>query len=98
MPRHPSATRCLNCPRCRWRSPNTRYSTATVGTAMRSAKANCPTGTQRPDGAAVAQPYRRARGKYHLSVRKIQSLLRDQYGMTFSVGAISEAQGGSARC
>lgn len=32
-------------------------------------------------------------GKYHLSVRKIQSLLHDQYGMTFSVGAISEAQG-----
>lgn len=32
-------------------------------------------------------------GQYHLSVRKIQSLLRDQYGMTFSVGAISEAQG-----
>lgn len=32
-------------------------------------------------------------GLYHLSVRKIQRLLSDQYGMTFSVGAISEAQG-----
>jgi len=32
-------------------------------------------------------------GEYHLSVRKIQRLLRAQYGVTFSVGAISEAQG-----
>ena len=32
-------------------------------------------------------------GQYHLSVRKIQRLLRDQYGMTFSIGAICEAQG-----
>lgn len=32
-------------------------------------------------------------GQYHLSVRKIRQLLSDQYGTTFSVGAISEAQG-----
>jgi transposase len=32
-------------------------------------------------------------GQYHLSVRKIRQLLRDQYGTTFSTGAISEAQG-----
>ena len=32
-------------------------------------------------------------GEYHLSIRKIQRLLRAQYGVTFSVGAISEAQG-----
>lgn len=32
-------------------------------------------------------------GQYHLSVRKIKQLLSDQYGTTFSVGAISEAQG-----
>lgn len=32
-------------------------------------------------------------GQYHLSVRKIQRLLRDQYGTTFSIGAICEAQG-----
>ena len=32
-------------------------------------------------------------GQYHLSLRKIQPLLRDQYGMTFSIGAICEAQG-----
>jgi len=32
-------------------------------------------------------------GQYHLSVRKIRQLLRDQYGVTFSIGAISEAQG-----
>lgn len=31
-------------------------------------------------------------GQYHLSVRKIQSLLKEQLGTTFSVGAISEAQ------
>lgn len=31
-------------------------------------------------------------GQYHLSVRKIQSLLREQLGTTFSIGAISEAQ------
>lgn len=32
-------------------------------------------------------------GKYHLSIRKIQSLLKSQFGNTFSTGAISEAQG-----
>ncbi len=32
-------------------------------------------------------------GEYHLSVRKIQRLLKDTYGVHFSVGAISEAQG-----
>lgn len=32
-------------------------------------------------------------GQYHLSVRKIQRLLHDQYGTTFSIGAISESQG-----
>lgn len=31
-------------------------------------------------------------GQYHLSVRKIRSLLQEQFGITFSVGAISEAQ------
>lgn len=31
-------------------------------------------------------------GQYHLSVRKIQSLLKEQLGTTFSTGAISEAQ------
>ncbi len=31
-------------------------------------------------------------GQYHLSVRKIQSLLKEHFGTTFSVGAISEAQ------
>lgn len=31
-------------------------------------------------------------GQYHLSVRKNQSLLKEQLGTTFSVGAISEAQ------
>ncbi|MGM3331263.1 IS66 family transposase, partial [Bacillus cereus group sp. BC251] len=31
-------------------------------------------------------------GQYHLSVRKIQSLLKEQLGTTFSIGAISEAQ------
>ncbi|ENM5760120.1 IS66 family transposase [Vibrio mimicus] len=32
-------------------------------------------------------------GQYHLSISKIQRLLRDQYGTHFSTGAISEAQG-----
>ncbi|EDQ00900.1 hypothetical transposase [Shewanella benthica KT99] len=32
-------------------------------------------------------------GLYHLSVRKIQRLLQDQYGTHFSTGLISEAQG-----
>ena len=32
-------------------------------------------------------------GQYHLSVRKVQSLLQSQFGNTFSIGAISEAQG-----
>ena len=32
-------------------------------------------------------------GQYHLSVRKIQRLLKDQYQEHFSIGAISEAQG-----
>jgi len=32
-------------------------------------------------------------GQYHLSIRQIQSLLNDQYGLSFSVGAISQAQG-----
>ncbi|EDQ01553.1 transposase [Shewanella benthica KT99] len=32
-------------------------------------------------------------GLYHLSVRKIQRLLQDQYGTHFSIGLISEAQG-----
>ncbi len=32
-------------------------------------------------------------GQYHLSIRQIQSLLKDQYGLSFSVGAISQAQG-----
>jgi transposase len=32
-------------------------------------------------------------GQYHLSVRKIQQLLQAQFGVTFSVGAISEVQG-----
>ncbi len=31
-------------------------------------------------------------GQYHLSIRKIRSLLKEQLGTTFSVGAISEAQ------
>jgi hypothetical protein len=31
-------------------------------------------------------------GQYHLSVRKIQRLLIDQYGVHFSIGAVSEAQ------
>ncbi|WP_415922907.1 IS66 family transposase [Vibrio navarrensis] len=31
-------------------------------------------------------------GQYHLSVRKIHSLLKEQLGTTFSIGAISEAQ------
>ena len=31
-------------------------------------------------------------GQYHLSVRKIRSLLQEQFGTTFSVSAISEAQ------
>jgi len=31
-------------------------------------------------------------GQYHLSARKIRSLLQEQFGTTFSVGAISEAQ------
>ncbi len=31
-------------------------------------------------------------GQYHLSVRKTRSLLKEQLGTTFSVGAISEAQ------
>ena len=31
-------------------------------------------------------------GQYHLSVRKIRSLLQEQLGTTFSIGAISEAQ------
>nr|WP_321459134.1 hypothetical protein [uncultured Vibrio sp.] len=31
-------------------------------------------------------------GQYHLSLRKIRSLLKEQLGTTFSVGAISEAQ------
>ncbi len=31
-------------------------------------------------------------GQYHLSVRKIQSLLKEQLGTTFSIGTISEAQ------
>ncbi|WP_368406914.1 hypothetical protein [Vibrio vulnificus] len=30
-------------------------------------------------------------GQYHLNVRKIRSLLQEQFGTTFSVGAISEA-------
>ncbi len=32
-------------------------------------------------------------GRYHLSTRKIQALLIDQWGLRFSIGAISEAQG-----
>ena len=32
-------------------------------------------------------------GQYHLSVRKIQCLLKEQFNTTFSIGAISEAQG-----
>ena len=32
-------------------------------------------------------------GQCHLSVRKIQSLLKEQYGLSFSTGTISEAQG-----
>ena len=32
-------------------------------------------------------------GEYHLSVRKIQRLLKDQYGIHFSTGTLSEAQG-----
>ena len=32
-------------------------------------------------------------GQYHLSIRKVQSLLKSQFGDTFSTGAISEAQG-----
>ena len=32
-------------------------------------------------------------GGYHLSVRQIQRLLHEQFGATFSVGAISQAQG-----
>ena len=32
-------------------------------------------------------------GQYHLSIRKVQSLLTSQFGATFSTGAISEAQG-----
>ena len=32
-------------------------------------------------------------GKYHLSVSQTRQLLLDQYGVTFSTGAISEAQG-----
>ncbi len=31
-------------------------------------------------------------GQYHLSVHKIRSLLKEQFGTTFSIGAISEAQ------
>ena len=31
-------------------------------------------------------------GQYHLCVRKIRSLLQEQLGTTFSIGAISEAQ------
>ena len=31
-------------------------------------------------------------GQYHLSIRKIRSLLKEQFGTTFSIGAISEAQ------
>ncbi|MGR5261095.1 IS66 family transposase [Vibrio astriarenae] len=31
-------------------------------------------------------------GQYHLSIRKIRSLLKEQLGTTFSIGAISEAQ------
>ncbi len=31
-------------------------------------------------------------GQYHLSFRKIHSLLKEQLGTTFSIGAISEAQ------
>ncbi len=31
-------------------------------------------------------------GQYHLSVRMIQSLLKEQLGITFSIGTISEAQ------
>ncbi|MET1281346.1 MULTISPECIES: IS66 family transposase [Vibrio] len=31
-------------------------------------------------------------GQYHLSVRKIRSLLKEQLGTTFSVGTINEAQ------
>ncbi|MBD1578077.1 transposase, partial [Vibrio sp. S11_S32] len=31
-------------------------------------------------------------GQYHLSIRKIRSLLKEQLGTTFSIGTISEAQ------
>ena len=37
-------------------------------------------------------------GQYHLSVRKIQSLLKEQLGTTFSVGAISETQTKVLQC
>lgn len=37
-------------------------------------------------------------GKYHLSVRKIQSLLHDQYGMTFRWAPSRKPRGVSARC
>ncbi|PCS22715.1 Mobile element protein [Candidatus Enterovibrio escicola] len=33
-------------------------------------------------------------GQYHLSICKIQRLFMDQYGTHFSIGLISEAQGG----
>ena len=32
-------------------------------------------------------------GQYHLSLNKIRQLLQDQYGTTFSIGALSEVQG-----
>ena len=32
-------------------------------------------------------------GEYHLSVRKIQRLLKNMFGVTLSTGAVSEAQG-----
>ncbi len=32
-------------------------------------------------------------GQYHLSLNKIRQLLQDQYGTTFSIGALSEFQG-----
>lgn len=37
-------------------------------------------------------------GQYHLSLRKLQSLLRDQYQTTFSIGALSEIQGRVSNC
>nr|PMK56614.1 hypothetical protein BCT98_09425 [Vibrio breoganii] len=58
-------------------------------TAKAHKPSNIPQGIMRPN---LLSHIAILSGQYHLSVRKIRSLLQEQYVTTFSIGAISEAQ------